>query len=203
MKITNFHTGKIRIAFTIDVTINAVSGIFFNNDIILTHHTQNKIVYYDHKGKQQGQLGILYNVTDIAKLNDQTVAVSSNEKKIVVINVKPLTIVKTLNISNPVWGISFCENEFVTAHNKKISWLNAENGTIVRSQQTTTDIRYVYCFTKNDYIYWDSGHSIKRRAMKEKALRIAIACYRTRISKTLIATETCISPDIVPETYTS
>ena len=168
MKITNFHTGKIRIAFTIDVTINAVSGIFFNNDIILTHHTQKKIVYYDNKGKQQGQLGIPYNVTDIAKLNDQTVAVSSKEKKIVVINVKPLTIVKTLNISNPVWGISFCENEFVTAHSKTISWLNADNGTLVRSKQTTTDTRYVYCFTKNDYIYWDSGHSIKKESNEGK-----------------------------------
>ncbi|XP_063408213.1 E3 ubiquitin-protein ligase TRIM56-like [Mytilus trossulus] len=164
MKIKNFHTGKIRIAFTIDVTSNAVSGIFFNNDIILTHYTQKKIVYYDNKGKQQGQLGIPYNVTDIAKLNDQTVAVSSNEKKIVVINVTRLTIVKTINISNPVWGISFCENEFVTAHSKMISWLNADNGTVVRSQPTTVDTRHVYCCKKNEYIYWDSGQSIKRES---------------------------------------
>ncbi|XP_063408211.1 uncharacterized protein LOC134691576 [Mytilus trossulus] len=168
MKITNFHTGKIRIVFTIDVTINAVSGIFFNDDIILTHHTQKKIVYYDNKGKQLEQLGIPYNVTDIVKLNDQTVAVSSNEKKIVLINVKPLTFVKTLNISNPVWGISICENEYVTANSRTISWLNIDNGTVIRSQPTTADTIHVYFYKKNDYIYWDSKHSIKRESNDEK-----------------------------------
>ncbi|XP_063408215.1 E3 ubiquitin-protein ligase TRIM33-like [Mytilus trossulus] len=163
-KIANFHTGKIRVAFTIDVTVVAVSGIFFNNDIILTHYTQKKIVYYDHKGQQQEQLGIPHYVTDITKVDDQTVAVSSNENKILVLNVNPLAISKTLNISNHVWGISFCENEFVTANGQKISWLNVENGTVVRSQQTTADTRHVHCYTKNDYIYCDSGHSIKRQS---------------------------------------
>ncbi|XP_063408214.1 transcription intermediary factor 1-alpha-like [Mytilus trossulus] len=171
MKITNLHTGKIRIAFTIDVTVVAVSGIFFNNDIILTHYNQAKIVYYDHKGQQQEQIGIPYYLTDITKVNDQTVAVSSEQQKIVVINVKPLTIIKTLNISNPVWGISFCENEFATANNKTISWLNAENGTVVRSQQTTVDTRHVYCFTKNEFIYWDSGNFIKRESNEGKGFK--------------------------------
>ncbi|XP_063408093.1 transcription intermediary factor 1-alpha-like [Mytilus trossulus] len=157
-------TGKIRVALTIDVTIHAVSGIFFNNDIILTHYSQKKIVYYDTNGQQQEQLHIPHCLTDIAKVNDQTVAVSSYEQKIVLINVKPLTILKTLNISNPLWGISFCENEFVTAYSSKISWINADNGTLVKSQQTTADTRYVYCFTKNEYIYWDSAHSIKRES---------------------------------------
>ncbi|VDI71360.1 tripartite motif-containing protein 56 [Mytilus galloprovincialis] len=69
VKIANYHTGKIRIVFTIDVTINAVSGIFFNNDIILTHHTQKKIVYYDSKGQQQEHLNIPNCSTDVAKVN--------------------------------------------------------------------------------------------------------------------------------------
>ncbi|XP_052085561.1 uncharacterized protein LOC127723110 [Mytilus californianus] len=164
MKIANYHTGKIRIVFTINVTTPADSGIYFNNDIILTHKSQNKIVYYNFKGQQQEQLNIPHLLTDISKVNDQTVAVSSTEMKILVLKVKPLTILKTLNISNPVWGISFCENEFVTAYSYKISWLNAENGTVVRSQPTTVDTRYVYCYQKNEYIYWDSGHSIKRES---------------------------------------
>ncbi|XP_063408301.1 E3 ubiquitin-protein ligase Midline-1-like [Mytilus trossulus] len=167
-KIANFHTGKIRVAFTIDVTIPAVSGIFLNNDIILTHYYQKKIVYYDNKGQQQEQLQVPHNLTDITKVDGRTVAVSSNENKIVVINVKPLTISKILNISNPVWGISFCENEFVTAHGQKISWLNVENGTEVRSQQTTADTRHVHCYTKNEYIYWNSEHSIKRESNEGK-----------------------------------
>ncbi|XP_063408207.1 uncharacterized protein LOC134691573 [Mytilus trossulus] len=164
MKIANYHTGKIRVALTIDVTINAVSGIFFNNDVILTHFSQKKIVYYDKSGQQQEQLHIPHCLTDIAKVNDQTVAVSSHEQKIVLINVKPLTILKTLNISNPVWGISFCENEFVTACSSKLSWINADNGTLVKSQSTTADTQHVYCYQKNDYIYWESGHSIKRES---------------------------------------
>ncbi|XP_071144138.1 tripartite motif-containing protein 59-like [Mytilus edulis] len=166
--IANFRTGKIRKVFTIDVTINGVSGIFFNDDIILTHCIQNKIVYYDNKGKQQEQLCIPHNVTDIAKVDDQTVAVSSNAKKIFVVNVKPLTISKTLNINNPVWGISICENEYITAYSSKISFLNADNGTVVRSQQTTADTIYVYCYKKNDYIYWESEHSIKRDSNEGK-----------------------------------
>ncbi|XP_071144066.1 uncharacterized protein [Mytilus edulis] len=178
MKITNFHTGKIGIAFTIDVTINAVSGIFFNNDIILTHHTQQKIVYYDNKGKQQEQLDIPHDVTDIAKVDDQTVAVSSNSQNIFLINVKPLTISKTLNISNPVCGISFCENEFVTAYSSNISWLNAENGTVVRSKQTVTDIRHVYCYKKNEYIYWESGNSIKRDSSGGKSFTYSNTCLQ-------------------------
>ncbi|XP_063408218.1 probable E3 ubiquitin-protein ligase MID2 [Mytilus trossulus] len=161
-KVANFHIGKIKTVFTIDVTTGLVSGIFFNNDIILTHYSQKKIVYYDKNGQQQEQLHSPHCFTDIAKVNDQTVAVSSSDQTIVLINVKPMTIVKTLNISNPVWGISFCENEFVTAYSSQLSWINADNGTLVRSQQTTADTRYVYCFQNNEYIYRDSGHSIKK-----------------------------------------
>ncbi|VDI67651.1 Hypothetical predicted protein [Mytilus galloprovincialis] len=145
MKIANYHTGKIKKVFTIDVTTSV-------------------IVYYDKNGQQKDQLHIPHNVTDVAKVNDKTVAVSSNSQKIVVINVKPLTILNTLNISNPVWGISFCENEYVTANGKLISWLNAENGRVVRSKQTTADTRYVYCYKKCDYIYRDSDHSITRES---------------------------------------
>ena len=86
-KKVNFQTGNIEVLFTIDLgTVQAgvtrfLSGIFFNDDVIITDHVNNRIVKYDYQGVQKKELKIDNNPTDITKVNDLTVAVATSSTK--------------------------------------------------------------------------------------------------------------------------
>ncbi|CAC5402609.1 unnamed protein product [Mytilus coruscus] len=162
LKNINFHTGKIKVLFTIDIRGNYLSGIFFQEHIIITDYNNNRIVCHDNTGKQTEVLNIPKPPTDITKVNDQTVAVSSHVKNIFIVNVKPLTLVKTLDITVSVWGLCFVEDEYITANNDTIYWLNAETGAKIKQLSTmrSTDARYVTCYRKSEYIYWNGGNNI-------------------------------------------
>ncbi|XP_052090170.1 tripartite motif-containing protein 45-like [Mytilus californianus] len=158
----NLHTGKIKVLFTIDITGKFISGIFFNDDIIITDCNKNRIVYHDNTGKQMEVLNISEGPFDITKVNDQTAAVSSGAKKIYIINVKPLTLVKTLNVDVSVWGLCLVEDEFITANQSKtISWLNAETGSKIKELTIGYDPRFVTCNPKSEYIYRKGEHSVE------------------------------------------
>ncbi|VDI33396.1 Hypothetical predicted protein [Mytilus galloprovincialis] len=103
LKTVNFQTGKLKVLFTIDVKSNYNSGIFFNDDIVITDWDQKSVIFHDNTGKQTGVLSVQNDPTDITKVNDQTVAVSSDAQKFFIINVNPLNLIKTLDISVPVW----------------------------------------------------------------------------------------------------
>ncbi|XP_071136056.1 E3 ubiquitin-protein ligase TRIM45-like [Mytilus edulis] len=171
LKLIDFHTGKIKVLFTIAIKGNYISGIFFNDDIIIAYYDNKRIVYHDNTGKQTNAFGILNNPTDITKVNDQTVAVSSDAQKIFIINVKPFNLVKTLDISVPVWGLSLVEDEYITANNNTIYWLNAETGAKIKELPTSTDTRFVTCYKKNEYIYENNSNSVKREAAVGKSFQ--------------------------------
>jgi hypothetical protein len=58
----NFQTGKIKVLFTIDLgavkpgETRYLSGIFFNDDVIVTDNVNNRIVMYDDQGVQRKEL---------------------------------------------------------------------------------------------------------------------------------------------------
>ena len=161
LKTVNVHTEKIKVLFTIDIRGSFISGIFFNDDIIITDHDKKRVVNHEKNGKQTDKLNISKPPTDITKVNDCTVAVSSNTEKIFIINVKPLTLVKTLDSSVPLWGLCLVDNQYITARNGTISWLNAETGAKIKQIQTTSsDTRFVTSYQKGEYIYCKGGHTI-------------------------------------------
>ncbi|CAC5402611.1 unnamed protein product [Mytilus coruscus] len=160
-KTINFHTGKIKSIFKIDIKGSCISGIFINDDIIITDYNRNRVVFHDKTGKQKEVLDIPNNPTDISKVNDQTVAVSSYARTICIIHVKPLRVVRTLEISVPMWGLCLVEDEYITTYNNSISWLNATTGAKIKELPTSADTRFVTCYKKNEYIYRNGDHSIK------------------------------------------
>ncbi|XP_071136003.1 E3 ubiquitin-protein ligase TRIM45-like [Mytilus edulis] len=161
LKTVNVHTEKIKVLFTIDIRGSFISGIFFNDDIIITDHDKKRVVNHEKNGKQTDKLNISKPPTDITKVNDCTVAVSSNTEKIFIINVKPLTLVKTLDSSVPLWGLCLVDNQYITARNGTISWLNSETGAKIKQIQTTSsDTRFVTSYQKGEYIYCKGGHTI-------------------------------------------
>ncbi|XP_052089930.1 E3 ubiquitin-protein ligase TRIM23-like [Mytilus californianus] len=160
-KTINFHIGKIIVMFSIDIKGSCISGIFFNDDIIITDYNRNRVVFHDKTGKQKEVLDIPNDPTDISKVNDQTVAVSSYARTICIINVKPLSLVRTLDISVPMWGLCLVEDEFITTYNNSISWLNATTGAKIKELPTSANTRFVTCYKKNEYIYRNEDHSIK------------------------------------------
>ncbi|CAC5420815.1 TRIM56 [Mytilus coruscus] len=171
LKTVNFHTGKIKVMFTIDITGSYISGIFFNDNIIITDFQTKRIVYHNHTGKQTEVLNIPHSPTDITKVNDQTVAVSSNAQKICIINVQPLTLVKTIDINVPVFGLSFVEDEYVTANNNIIYWLNAQTGAKIKELPTGAYTMFVACSNKNEYIYMNGSNSVKRESAVGKSFQ--------------------------------
>ncbi|VDI52423.1 Hypothetical predicted protein [Mytilus galloprovincialis] len=161
LKTVNFHTGKIKVLFKIDIRGQFISGIFFNDDIIITDYTKNRIVHHNNTGKHTEALSIPNSPTDITKVNDQTVAVSSVVRKIFIIKLEPLTLVKTFDIGVPVWGLSLEDDQYITAHNNTIYWLNADTCAKIKELPTGTDTRSVTCCNKNKYIYMNNINSIK------------------------------------------
>ncbi|XP_063402405.1 E3 ubiquitin-protein ligase TRIM33-like [Mytilus trossulus] len=161
-KTVNFQTGKIKVMFTIDIRGSFISGIFLNDDIIITDYNNRRVAYHDNTGKQTGVLSVPNEPTDVTKVNDQTVAVSSYAQKIFIINVKPLTLVKTLDTSVPMWGLCLVDYEYITASDTNtISWLNSETGAKIKELQKGCDTRFVTCYQKNEYIYRNGTYSIE------------------------------------------
>ncbi|CAG2219081.1 unnamed protein product [Mytilus edulis] len=145
-----------------EVNSNFISGIFFNDDIIITDYEKNRIVCHDNTGKQTEVLNIPNYPTDITKVNDQ---------KIFIINVKPLILAKTLDTKVPTWGLCLVENEYITANSNTIYWLNAETGAKIKELATGADTRFVTCYKKNEYVYMNNTNSIKLESADGKGFQ--------------------------------
>ncbi|VDI33393.1 Hypothetical predicted protein [Mytilus galloprovincialis] len=173
LKTVNFQTGKIKVMFTIEIKGSYISDIFFNDDIIITDYDKTRVVYHDNTGKQTGVLNIPNNPTDITKVNDQTVAVSCNAQKIFIINVKPLTLVKTLDISVRMWGLCLVDDEYMTVYSNTISWLNAKTGAQIKQISTGTgsETLHVTSYRKSEYMYWDGQHTVKFESASGKSFQ--------------------------------
>ncbi|VDI52421.1 Hypothetical predicted protein [Mytilus galloprovincialis] len=150
--------GRIKVSLAINITGAYISGIFFNDDIIITEYDRHRIVHHDHMGREIEHLKseICTYPTDITKVNDQTVAVSSNAKNIFIINVKPLTILTTLGISIPMFGIFLRDGYSVSACNSIISLSDVDSSAKIEEYHMIFDVD----FKVNNSIFRHT-HSIK------------------------------------------
>jgi len=166
-KKVNFQTGKIKVLFTIDIgTVQSgetrfLSGIFFNDDVIVTDYANNRIVMYDDQGVQKKELKIDTHPTDITKVNDLTVAVATLSTKVYLVDPKLLTLSRIFTIDVAAFGISYVEDEFIAVNGGTISWIDPTTGKQIRELQTGSDTRFVSSSCKGEIIYMDSVSSVK------------------------------------------
>ncbi|XP_076077946.1 E3 ubiquitin-protein ligase TRIM45-like [Mytilus galloprovincialis] len=163
MRTVNFHSGKVKLLFTIDVIGGKqISGIFLNGYVLLSDYN-GKVIKYDDRGTQIGELRIPGTSSDITKVVDWTVAVATNSTQIHIINAQSLTLQNTFSADVNTYGLSFVDNEYIssTYNNSGISWLDSSFKRI-RIAESSESIYFVCCTSKNDYIYYANSHSIKR-----------------------------------------
>lgn len=59
MRKVNFHSGKVKQLFTIDISNGKrISGVFLNGCILLSDYNSSRIIKYDDNGTQIGELTI-------------------------------------------------------------------------------------------------------------------------------------------------
>ncbi|XP_063405766.1 E3 ubiquitin-protein ligase TRIM45-like [Mytilus trossulus] len=169
IKTTDLHKGKIKVIFTINISGGNISGIFFNDDIIITDYNSKKIVSHSPNGQKKKELDLVYRPTDITKVNEENVAVSSYPHTIFEINVETMTLLKTLTVGVSVWGLCFTGDEYITAQGNTISWLNSETGAKLRCCNTNANTPFVTCYKSTKYIYANGNNSIRQESTTEKS----------------------------------
>ncbi|VDH97498.1 Hypothetical predicted protein [Mytilus galloprovincialis] len=161
MRKVNFHSGKVKLLFTIDVVGGRqISGIFLNDYILLSSYT-GKIIKYDDKGTQIGELKIPGTPSDITKVDCWNVAVATNSTQIHIINAQSLTLHNTISADVNTYGLSFVDNEYMSTsyNNSCISRLDYSFKRI-RNAESSASAYFVCCTSKTDYIFKEQN-SIK------------------------------------------
>ena len=167
-KKVNFQTGKFKVLYTIDVgaatsdSKQFLSGIFYNEDVIITDYTNYRIVMYDDQGVQKKELKIDNRPTDITKVNDLTVAVAASSTKVYLVDPKLLTLSRIFTIDVSACGISYVEDEYIVVFNDTISWIDPTTGRQIRELKTGfSNTRFTFSSCKGEIIYRDSKSSVK------------------------------------------
>ncbi|XP_063402407.1 tripartite motif-containing protein 2-like [Mytilus trossulus] len=85
-------------------------------------------------------------------------------------DISPLTLVRTLNTSVQMWGLCCVDDEYMIVNNNYIYWLNAQTGAIIKEFPigTGSSIRFVTCYRKSEYMYWDGQLTVKFESAPRK-----------------------------------
>ncbi|XP_071144253.1 uncharacterized protein [Mytilus edulis] len=169
IKIIDFQKGKLKVIFKINISGHYISGIFFNDDIIITDYNSKKIVSHDPNGQKKRELNIVDKPTDITQVNDKTIAVSAYPHTIFEINVETMTLLKTLAVGVNVWGLCFTGDEYIASQSEAISWLNSDTGAKLRCCNTNVNTPFVTCYKSTKYIYTNGNNSIRLESTTEKS----------------------------------
>ncbi|XP_063404524.1 E3 ubiquitin-protein ligase TRIM45-like [Mytilus trossulus] len=163
MRKVDFHSGKVKLLFTIELADHGqVSGVFTHDCILLSSFNNDKIVKYDNKGARIGELKMSKNTSDLSNVSDWTVAAATKSTQIHLINAQTLTLQKIITTNVTIYGIHCIDNAYISTDpdNFNISWLDSTFKS-VRTQKSGTDVYFAYFKGKNEYIYKESINSIK------------------------------------------
>ena len=169
----DFLYGSIQILKAIEIDINKIgtrqiSGIFVQNILILTDSINRQVIKYNENYVYLSSLSVPKPVSDITSMEQDTVAVASAfSDDIYVINVKTMTLTKTIKVSTTLYSLQYVEGEFITACKGTLSWLSAK-GLRLRENKTSVGAVFVRCFSKNSYICGDGGNAISYTKDKRK-----------------------------------
>jgi DNA-binding beta-propeller fold protein YncE len=93
-------------------------------------------------------------------MDQDTVAVASAfSYAIYLINIKTMTLTKTIKVSTPIYGLQCVDDEFVAAHSGTLTWLSG-TGLRLRDSKYHTGAWFVRSLSKNRYICADGDNAI-------------------------------------------
>ena len=169
----NFVSGRIKILKTIEIEINKagtrrITGIFVPNFLILTDSINRQIIKYNENYVYLSSLSLPKELSDITSMGQDTVAVASlSSDDIYLINIKTMTLTKTIKVSTTVHCLQYVEGEFITAYNGRLTWLSAE-GLRLRESTKYTNAWFIRCLSKSSYICADGIHAISHTKDERK-----------------------------------
>ena len=169
----NFVSGSIKILKTIEIDINKVgtrqiSGIFVQNFLILTDSRNRQVIKYNENYVYLSSLSLPKDMSDITSMEQDKVAVASAySNEIYIINVKTMSLTKTIKASTPLHGLQYVDGEFVVAHSGTLTWLSA-TGLQLRGNKHYAGSWFVRSLSKNSYIYADSRNTISHTKDERK-----------------------------------
>jgi DNA-binding beta-propeller fold protein YncE len=171
----NFVSGRIKILKTIEIEINKagtrqINGIFVPNFLILTDFMNRQVIKYNENYVYLSSLSLPKALRDIARMDEGTVAVvvaSSNSDDIYLIDIKTMTLTKTIKVSTTLHGLQYVEGEFISVYNGTLTWLSAE-GLQLRDSKYHTDAWFVRSLDKNSYICADGYNAISHTKDERK-----------------------------------
>jgi hypothetical protein len=172
----NFLSGNIKILKTIEIDINKtglrrINGIFAQNFLFLTDSINRQVIKYNENYVYRSSLSLPKELSDITSMNQDTVAVASfNSDDIYLINIKTMTLTKTIKVSTTIYGLQYVDGEFAVAYNGTLTWLSA-TGIQLRDNTTCACAWFVLSFDKNSYICADGDNAISYTKDERKRFR--------------------------------
>jgi hypothetical protein len=161
----NFVSGSIKILKTIEIKINKtgmrrITGIFVPNFFFLTDLINRHVIKYNENYVYLSSLSLPKKLSDITSMNEDSVGVASfSSDDIYLINIKTMTLRKTITVSTTLHGLQYVEGEFIVARNGTLTWLSAE-GLQLRDSKNHTDAWFVRSLGKNSFICADGYNAI-------------------------------------------
>jgi hypothetical protein len=169
----NFVSGSIKILKTIEIDINKdgtrrINGIFVLNVLILTDSINRQVIKYNENYVYMSSLSLPKQVVDITSMGQDVVAVASlRSDDIYLINIKKMTLTKTIKVSTTLHGLQYVEGEFIAVFNGTLTWLSAE-GLQLRDSKNHTHAWFVRSLDKNSYICADGYNAISHTKDERK-----------------------------------
>jgi hypothetical protein len=169
----NFVSGSIQILKTIEIEINKagtrrITGIFVPNFLILTDSINRQIIKYNGNYVYLSRLSLPKELSDITSMGQDTVAVASlSSDDIYLINIKTMTLTKTIKVSTTLHGLQYVDGEFITAYKGRLTWLSAE-GLRLTESTNHTDAWFIRSLSKSSYICADGRNAISHTKDERK-----------------------------------
>lgn len=132
---------------------SAVCGIFTEEFIFISNLYKKKLLKFNLNGVFHSDIQFHNGPYDIAKFRENELAVAFiDSQEIQLINIHTMTIGWKIVLTVPVGGLRYMNsnNQFVTACDKCIGWLNASNGQKIKETKTNGNTFYVCASEKTD-----------------------------------------------------
>jgi DNA-binding beta-propeller fold protein YncE len=119
-----------------------------------------QIIKYNENYVYLSSMSLPKQVSDITSTGQDTVAVASLQSDgIYLINIKTMTLTKTIKVSTDIYGLQYVEGEFITAFPGTLRWLSSE-GLRLRDSKTHTGAWLVRSLGKSSYICADGANAV-------------------------------------------
>jgi DNA-binding beta-propeller fold protein YncE len=98
---------------------------------------------------------------------DTVAVVSLNSDDIYLINIKTMTLTKTIKVSTTLHGLQYVEGEFISVYSGTLTWLSA-TGLQLRESKKHRDAWFVRSLSKSSYICAEGIHAISHTKDERK-----------------------------------